>query len=608
MSTYLSSLMCGITGYIGGDDTGAIVHQGLENLEYRGYDSAGIAIAGESLTVQKTEGEVGELSVPTRADGMVGIGHTRWSTHGEPTAPNAHPHTDCTESVAVVHNGIIENYEALKTELRDRHVFTSDTDTEVIPHLIETHLEDGVSLVTAVQRATRQLEGSYAIAVTAAGHDGIVVAREDSPLLIGHGEAATYVGSDATAFIDHTNRVTYLETGDIAHLTDDDITIYNDGTQVQRDIQTLEWDADAAGKSGYDHYMLKEIHEQPRALRQAISGRIDDLGTGVDLDIDLSAEYLRSVEEIQIIACGTSYHAGLYAKELLETAADVRVTVTIASEYEFTGGRDPRETLVVAITQSGETADTLSALRDATRAGARTLAVTNTLGSTVTREADETVFIRAGPEIGVAATKTFVSQVATVTLLAAHLGAARNALSTQETRDLLAGVQELPGAVQQVLDQEPAIKQAAQTHADSEAFFYIGREAGYPVALESALKLKEISYDHAEGFAAGELKHGPLALVTPETPVIAVLADESAAEKTLNNVKEVKARGAPVIGVTSDPTHTSTVDQTFDIPDCGPLEPVVANVALQLFAYYVADEKDRPIDKPRNLAKSVTVE
>ncbi|TKX85772.1 glutamine--fructose-6-phosphate transaminase (isomerizing) [Halorubrum sp. SS5] len=600
--------MCGITGYIGGDDTGAIVHQGLKNLEYRGYDSAGIAIAGESLTVQKTEGEVGELSVPTHADGMVGIGHTRWSTHGEPTAPNAHPHTDCTESVAVVHNGIIENYEALKTELRDQHVFTSDTDTEVIPHLIEGHLEDRVSLVTAVQRTTRRLEGSYAIAVTAAGHDGIVVAREDSPLLIGHGEAATYVGSDATAFIDHTNRVTYLETGDIAHLTDDNITIYNDGTQVQRDTQTLEWDADAAGKSGYDHYMLKEIHEQPRALRQAISGRIDDLGTGVDLDLDLPTDYLQSVEEIQIIACGTSYHAGLYAKELLETAADVRVTVTIASEYEFTGGRDPWETLVVAITQSGETADTLSALREAKRAGTRTLAVTNTLGSTVTREADETVFIRAGPEIGVAATKTFVSQVATVALLATHLGHERETLSTQGARKLLSGVQELPGAVQQILDQEPAIRQAAQSHADSDAFFYIGREAGYPVALESALKLKEISYDHAEGFAAGELKHGPLALVTPETPVIAILTDETAAEKTLNNVKEVKARGAPVIGVTSDPAHTSTVDRTFDIPECGPLEPVVANVALQLFAYYVADEKDRPIDKPRNLAKSVTVE
>ncbi|TKX67647.1 glutamine--fructose-6-phosphate transaminase (isomerizing) [Halorubrum sp. GN11GM_10-3_MGM] len=600
--------MCGITGYIGTDDTGSIVHQGLENLEYRGYDSAGIAIAGESLTIQKTEGEVGELSVPTHADGMVGIGHTRWSTHGEPTAPNAHPHTDCTESVAVVHNGIIENYEALKAELRDRHTFTSDTDTEVIPHLIETHLEDGVSLVTAVQRATRRLEGSYAIAVTAADHDGIVVAREDSPLLIGHGEAATYVGSDATAFIDHTNRVTYLKTGDIARLTDDDVTVYNDGARVQRDTQTLEWDADAAGKSGYNHYMLKEIHEQPRALRQAISGRINDFETGVDLDIDLTAEYLRAVEEIQIVACGTSYHAGLYAKELLETAADVRVTVTIASEYEFSGGRDPQETLVVAITQSGETADTLSALRDAIRSGARTLAVTNTLGSTVTREADETVFIRAGPEIGVAATKTFVSQVATVTLLAAHLGEARNVLSTQATRDLLAGVQELPGAVQQILDQEPTIKEAARTHADSEAFFYMGRQAGYPVALESALKLKEISYDHAEGFAAGELKHGPLALVTPDTPVVAVLTAESAAEKTLNNVKEVKARGAPVIGVTSDPSHTSSVDQMFDIPECGPLEPVVANVALQLFAYYVADEKDRPIDKPRNLAKSVTVE
>jgi glucosamine--fructose-6-phosphate aminotransferase (isomerizing) len=600
--------MCGITGYIGGEPAGEIVHQGLKNLEYRGYDSAGIALADETLTIQKTEGEVDELPVPAQTNTSCGIGHTRWSTHGEPTETNAHPHTDCTDEIAVVHNGIIENYDALKATLREQHLFESDTDTEVIPHLIEDHLAEGGSLRTAVQRTTTQLEGSYAIAVTAAGHDGVVVARQDSPLLIGHADDATFIGSDATAFLEHTDQVTYLESGDIAHLTAAEVTIYNDGDRVERDTETLEWDADAAGKSGYEHYMLKEIHEQPRALRQAISGRIDELATDVELDVELPAEYLHSIEEIQIIACGTSYHAGLYAKELLEPTADVRVSVTIASEYEFTGGRDPWRTLVIAITQSGETADTLSALRDAKRAGARTLAVTNTLGSTVTREVNETVFIRAGPEIGVAATKTFVSQVATVTLLAAHFGQIRDALSRQETQEMLAGLQELPGAVQQVLDQETAIKQVAQTYAESDAFFYIGRKAGYPVALESALKLKEISYDHAEGFASGELKHGPLALVTPETPVLTILTANSAAEKTLNNVKEVKSRGAPVIGVTSEPGHTSDVDHTFDIPECGPLEPVVANVALQLFAYYIADAKDRPIDKPRNLAKSVTVE
>lgn len=600
--------MCGITGYIGSDNTGRVVHEGLKNLEYRGYDSAGIALAGDDLTIEKTEGEVDDLTAPHAAAATAGIGHTRWSTHGEPTETNAHPHTDCTGEVAVVHNGIIENYDALKSELETRHVFESATDTEVIPHLIEEELENDTSLVAAVQRATGQLEGSYAIAVTAAGHDGIVVAREDSPLLIGHSDETTYVGSDATAFIEYTDRVTYLESGDIAHLTSDAVTIYNDGERVTRETETLEWDAEAAGKSGYDHYMLKEIHEQPRALRQAISGRIDDMGTGVELDVALPEEYLNSLEEIQIIACGTSYHAGLYAKELLETHADIRVTVHVASEYEFTGDRDPWRTLVLAITQSGETADTLSALREATRAGARSLALTNTLGSTITREVDDTIFIRAGPEIGVAATKTFVSQVATATLLAVHLGTVRNSITRQTAGELLESVRSLPGAVQQILDQGPTIKRAAQQYADSDAFFYIGRQAGYPVAVESALKLKEISYDHAEGFPAGELKHGPLALVTPDTPVIAVLTEGTNAEKTRNNIKEVASRGAPTIGLTGSPDVSGDFDISFEIPECGVMEPVAANVALQLFAYHVANEKGRPIDKPRNLAKSVTVE
>jgi len=600
--------MCGIAGYVGPGDAGSIVYEGLQNLEYRGYDSAGIALASDDVSVYKTDGEVAELAVPAEARGGCGIGHTRWSTHGEPTTENAHPHTDCTGDVALVHNGIIENYDDLKDELRVEHTFQSETDTEVIAHIVEDHLAEGVTLQTAVQRATDRLEGSYAIAVTAAGHDGVVVAREDSPLLIGHSDDATFIGSDATAFIDYTDRVTYLETGDIAHITEEAVTVSNDGAVVDRDTKTLDWDADAAGKSGYAHYMLKEIHEQPRALRQAISGRVDDLSTSVDLDIDLPKPYLQSVEELQIIACGTSYHAGLYAKELLEANTDTRVTVHVASEYEFTGDRDPWRTLVLAITQSGETADTLSALREAKRAGARTLALTNTLGSTVTREADDTVFIRAGPEIGVAATKTFVSQVATVALLTVRLGDIRDAISNQTKTDLLNGLRDLPGAIQQILDREDVIEAVAQEFADSEAFFYIGRDAGYPVALESALKLKEISYDHAEGFAAGELKHGPLALVTPDTPVIAILTENTNAAKTVNNVQEVSSRGAPVIGVTSDPAHSGDVNTVFQVPDCGPMEPVAANVALQLFAYHVANSKGRPIDKPRNLAKSVTVE
>jgi len=600
--------MCGITGYIGAERAGKIVHEGLQRLDYRGYDSAGIALVDETLAVEKTAGQIDELPVPTTSKAKCGIGHTRWSTHGEPTTDNAHPHTDCRDAVAVVHNGIIENYDALRTELREAHVFESDTDTEVIPHLIEDQLLEGRSLVSAVQRATARLEGSYAIAVTAADHDGVVVAREDSPLLIGHADDATFVASDATAFIEYTDRVTYLESGDIAHLRADAIEIYNDGEAVTRDTETLEWDAEATGKGGYEHYMLKEIHEQPRALRQAISGRITDAGSGVDLDLNLPDEYLQSFEELQIVACGTSYHAGLLAKELIEAHADVRASVHVASEYTFDGGRDPWRTLVVAITQSGETADTLAALRRADGAGARTLAITNTLGSTVTREADDTIFIRAGPEIGVAATKTFVSQVATMTLLVVALGQIRGSLSTETATTLLESVRALPGAVQQILDHEPVIARTARKYADSDAFFYIGRDAGYPVALESALKLKEISYDHAEGFPAGELKHGPLALVTPDTPVLALLTDGTVPQKTLNNVKEVKTRGAPVIGITSDPAAAEHIDTTFEIPECGPLEPVVANVALQLFAYHVADDKDRAIDKPRNLAKSVTVE
>jgi glucosamine--fructose-6-phosphate aminotransferase (isomerizing) len=599
--------MCGITGYIGSEATGQIVHNGLKNLEYRGYDSAGIALNGDDLTVSKTEGKVDELAVP-REDATCGIGHTRWSTHGEPSTTNAHPHTDCTGDIAVVHNGIIDNYATLKTDLQPDHVFQSDTDTEVIPHLIETHLADGVSLLTAVRRTTSQLTGSYAIAVTATGHDGVIIAREDSPLLIGHADDATYIGSDATAFIDHTDQVTPLENGDIAHVTATDVTIYNGGEPIERETETLDWDAEAAGKSGYEHYMLKEIHEQPQALRQTISGRLDENTTSVNLELDLPDEYLNSLAEIQIVACGTSYHAGLVAKELLQTHADIRVTVHTASEYEFTGGRDPWQTLTIAITQSGETADTLSALRRASQAGARTLALTNTLGSTVTREADETLFIRAGPEIGVAATKTFTSQVVTAALLTVYLSQKRNTISASAASNFLQGLRDLPGAVQQVLDDEAHIESVAHTYATSDAFFYIGRHTGYPVALESALKLKEISYDHAEGFAAGELKHGPLALVTPNTPVIALLTDDNTRDQTLNNVKEVKSRGAPVIGVTNAPDVTSHVDTTFDIPDCGPMTPVAANVALQLFAYHVAHSKDRSIDKPRNLAKSVTVE
>jgi glucosamine--fructose-6-phosphate aminotransferase (isomerizing) len=603
--------MCGIVGYVGTQRALPIVSEGLGNLEYRGYDSAGVALVDGGLRVFKRQGTIDDLAadLPEDAPETCGVGHTRWSTHGAPSDENAHPHTDPEGRIAVVHNGIVENYEALKDGCPGP--FTSETDTEVIAHLVARELDGpttGDSLRAAVERTVERLEGSFAVGVTAAGYEGIVAARQDSPLVIGHADDGQFLASDVTAFLEYTREVTYIEDDDVALLTADDCTIRQDGAVVDRPRERVEWEAEAAEKGGYDHYMLKEIHEQPRALRQALAGRITDDGTDVTLDLAFDDDLLQSLGAIDIVACGTSAHAGMYAARMLETHADLPVSVTVASEYAFNGGRDPERTLVVAVTQSGETADTLTALRSAAGAGAHTLAITNTLGSTVTRETDETVFIKAGPEIGVAATKTFVSQVATLGLVTVAIGRARGTMTGGEAATLLENLRGLPGAVQQILDTDDAIRDLAAEYVDSDAFFFVGRHHGHPVALEGALKLKEIAYDHAEGFPAGELKHGPLALVTPETPVLAVLTDGARPEKTLNNVKEVESRGAPVIGCSSHEPAERYLDATLPVPDLGALEPLVASVQLQLFAYHVADLQERPIDKPRNLAKSVTVE
>ncbi|WP_254862347.1 glutamine--fructose-6-phosphate transaminase (isomerizing) [Halovivax gelatinilyticus] len=640
--------MCGIFGYVGDESAGPIVYRGLETLEYRGYDSAGVALrsgGSDELTIEKRAGEVAALSVPTVPDAISAIGHTRWSTHGAPTDENAHPHTGCDDRLAIVHNGIVENYEAAKADL-DEHTFTSETDTEVVAHLLERELDsleesgpdspprdgspgrpdggtasregesadapDSSDVAWRVRRALEsvvdRLDGSYAIAAIHERDDCIVATRNESPLVVGHGSNAAFLASDVPALVEHTREVTYLDDGDVAVLTPDSVSIYRDGRRVEPSISTVEWDADAAQKGGYDHYMRKEIHEQPTALRQALGSRVDvDTGTA-SLDVDFPQGYLESVEEVQFLACGTSAYAGRYAATLFESLADVRATSVTASEYAFTGGRDPWRTLAVAVTQSGETADTLSALREARGAGARTLGVTNTLGSSVTREADDALFIRAGPEIGVAATKTFASQVSTLALLAIAVGRERGTLTAATAREHLEDLTALPGAIQQVLDREEQIRAVATTFADSDAFFFVGRSYGYPVALEGALKLKEISYDHAEGFPAGELKHGPLALVTDETPVLAVLTDGAGRRESLNNVAEVQARGAPTIGVTTAGVDAGSLDVAFEVPDAGVFSPLVANVYFQLFAYHVANEKGRSIDKPRNLAKSVTVE
>ncbi|WP_302081572.1 glutamine--fructose-6-phosphate transaminase (isomerizing) [Salinibaculum rarum] len=597
--------MCGIIGCVGrdGETLETLVH-GLSKLEYRGYDSAGVALTGtgQNVDITKRAGEIDELrsALETHApSGEVGVGHTRWSTHGPPTDENAHPHQDCTGDVAVVHNGIIENYQALRDELSTSgHTFRSDTDTEVVPHLIEDALDAGLDPEAAFREALSRVEGSFAIAAVMAGEDTIFAARHDSPLVLGLDEDAYYLASDVPAFRDFTDQVIYLADGEFARLDSEGWTVTDgDGEVVEKTVDTVDWDPEDAGKSGYDHFMLKEIHEQPRALRQCLRGRVDELAGEVDIE-DLGD---LSPPGVQFVACGTSYHAALYGAQLFQQAG-IPAQAFLASEYA-SSPPPIGDSLVIGVTQSGETADTLSALREAHRRGARTMAVTNTVGSTAARECDHVFYIRAGPEIGVAATKTFASQLAALNLLV--LGMAGG-----NARDIVPALRDLPGDVQALLDDSNAAA-VAETYEDSSAYFFIGRGYHYPVALEGALKMKEISYKHAEGFAAGELKHGPLALVTADTPVFAIVTgDGESARKTIGNVKEVEARDAPVVAVTDGTSDVERyADHVLKVPETHPrAASVLANVQLQLVSYHVANRLGRSIDKPRNLAKSVTVE
>jgi glucosamine--fructose-6-phosphate aminotransferase (isomerizing) len=598
--------MCGIIGCAGHSDTTLdVLMTGLEGLEYRGYDSAGIALSNGSLSICKRKGTIERLQQALGEagdlDGRVGIGHTRWSTHGPPTDANAHPHTDCTGDVAVVHNGIIENYDDLRTELADAgHEFDSDTDSEVVPHLMEDALANALSFEDAFRKAVARLEGSYALAAVSDDSTAILATRNDSPLVVGVGDDAAYLASDVPAFLDYTDRVVYLEDGEFARLEAGSWTVTDaEGRLLDKSVAQVEWDAEETAKSGYDHYMLKEIHEQPRALRQCLRGRVDELTGSVDV------EALDGLDpaSVQFVACGTSYHAALYGAQSLR-AAGVPAQAFLASEYATAPAPVSEDTLVVGITQSGETADTLSALREAQRRGVETLAMTNVVGSTAARECDRTLFIRAGPEIGVAATKTFSSQVVACNLLSAAIA------ERSDAREVVGALRDLPGQVQELLDSSRA-EAVADRFVDSEGYFFIGRGYHHPVALEGALKLKEITYKHAEGFPAGELKHGPLALVTEQTPVFAVVTGTGEeARKTLGNVKEVEARDAPVVAVTDGASEVGRyAEEVLEIPETHPrVAPVLANVQLQLVAYHVADKLGRSIDKPRNLAKSVTVE
>ncbi|ELY60628.1 glutamine--fructose-6-phosphate transaminase (isomerizing) [Natronolimnohabitans innermongolicus] len=602
--------MCGIIARIGHGDATETLLSGLENLEYRGYDSAGIAVQnGDGVKVRKCSGEVDQLktSVEPRLHGNMGIGHTRWSTHGPPTDANAHPHTDTVGDVAVVHNGVIDNYDELRAELQAAgHEFESDTDSEVIPHLIDEYRDRHGDTERAVRETVETLEGSYAIAAIVDGEERVYAARKGSPLVLGLDDEEWFLASDVPAFLDHTDEVIYLEDGDLVVLEPDSYQITDlAGSPVERPVDTVDWDPEDAGKGEYDHYMLKEIHTQPTALSNTIEGRVEDGDVAFE---DLPAGTFSDVDTVQFVACGTSYHAAMYGAQLLRSAG-VRTDVVRASEYASKTGPVDDATLVVAVTQSGETADTLDAVRKATDRGARSLAVTNVVGSTAAREADDAVYIRAGPEVGVAATKTFSSQAVTLALLSQRIAAdVPEAAAAADRETMLEDLTDLPEHVETVLETTDAEGIAREFH-DSDSYFFIGNGLGHPVALEGALKFKEITYEHAEGFAAGELKHGPLALVTDETPVFAV-ATSGDDEKTKTNAIEAQTRGAPIVAVCPDDHPLVDVAEVhLSIPDTHPVwAGLLANVQLQLVSYHAADLLERPIDKPRNLAKSVTVE
>ncbi len=610
--------MCGIVGYIGNKDSQNILIDGLKKLEYRGYDSAGVAVFTDSgLEVVKAKGRLTVLESklsqsPLR--GTIGIGHTRWATHGKPSDENSHPHTDNSMKFSVVHNGIIENYMSLKEELMAKgHHFVSETDTEVISHLI-ADLYDG-DIVRAVQKAVKKMTGAYALAVlTEYEPDKLVVVRLASPLIIGIGEGENFVGSDIPAILEYTRDVYILNDGEMAALTRDGVELMTiEGNIISREKFHVDWDIVAAEKGGFDHFMLKEIHEQPKAYRDTMLSRVDAIGGSVTLnEVNLTAEQIRGIRQIHVVACGTAYHAGLVGKHVIEKLARIPVETDVASEYRYRAPIITEHTLVIVVSQSGETADTLAALREAKRCGARVLAITNVVGSSVAREADDVIITWAGPEIAVASTKAYTSQLIAFYLLGLHLAQTLGTQDQETIRQLIGELGVLPEKVEHILQQSEQIKAYAEQMAEHDDLFFIGRGLDYAVALEGSLKLKEISYIHSEAYAAGELKHGTLALVEEGVPVIAVATQEELLEKTISNIKEVKARGARVLGIATESSAkllSQTVDHLFTIPDTAALlSPALSVVPLQLLAYYAALARGNDVDKPRNLAKSVTVE
>ncbi len=600
--------MCGIVGYAGKKQADKILIDSLKRLEYRGYDSAGIAVFNsKSPEVYKDKGRIVDLEkVLPEIHGTTGIGHTRWATHGKPNKINAHPHT--SGNIAVVHNGIIENYVELKDKLMQYgYTFVSETDTEALAHLINYYYRN--NLVDAVISALKDIKGSYAIAVLCNAE--LVAAKKDSPLVIGVGSDENFIASDIPAILKYTRNVIFLGDTEVASVTPDRVVFFDkDGNQIQKTINVIDWGLEAAEKSGYEHFMLKEIHEQPRALHETFAGRISELEGNIALEgLNLKEDEVRNISRISIIACGTSFNAGLLGKYLFEYIADVHVDIEIASEFRY--AHSSPGSLVIAISQSGETADTLAALREAKSFGCKTLAVTNVMGSTITREVESVLYTRSGPEIGVAATKTFISQIGVLYLLALYFGKIKGKISSDRIKSMLVSLRYIPAQITRILDNKEPIKKCAERFASSNDFFFIGRTFNYPIALEGALKLKEISYIHAEGYAAGELKHGPLALISKNTPVVAIATKGLTYSKVVNNIKEVKAREAPVIAIADERDNDieKYVDIVIRVPGTEEvLSPILSTVVVQLLSYYTAKARNCPIDQPRNLAKSVTVE
>jgi glutamine---fructose-6-phosphate transaminase (isomerizing) len=612
--------MCGIVGYIGEKDAVGLIVDGLKRLEYRGYDSAGVAVRGpEGLEVRRAAGRIKVLEGLLRerpVHGHVGVGHTRWATHGRPTDENAHPHTDGSGELVVVHNGIIENYLAIKERLAgEGHVFRSETDTEVIAHLIERHLRDVPRLEEAVKRALRELRGSYAVAVLhARTPDRIVAAKHGAgSVVVGLGQGETFLGSDIPALLPHTRDMVILEDQDVAIITRSGVEVTDlAGAPVSRTPTRILWDPILAEKGGYRHFMLKEIYEQPRAAADTLRGRVVPEGGNVVLsDISLDPEVVAGLERVVLVACGTSYHAAIVGRFLLERLAGIAAEVDVASEFRYRDAVVGPETLVVALSQSGETADTLGAVRAARLKGAPIIAITNVVGSALSREATGTLYTHAGPEIGVASSKTFTSTTVACYLLAIWLGRRRGALPPEEARKHIEGLLELPRLMEQTLEAEPAVATLAREVAKHHNFLFLGRGIHYPLALEGALKLKELSYLHAEGYPAGEMKHGPIALIDEQMPVVALVPRDSSYERMMGNVEEVRARDGRLIliGHQGDRELAGRTDHVITVPAASDvISPILMAIPLQLLAYHVAVRLGRDVDQPRNLAKSVTVE